>query len=247
MYHMSADAEQIQYRIFAHQAQNPQVLEEYRKNPNLSFHKMMWANLKPFKPDLSYKRTKDVNFANIFAAGPTKLAFMLEFITKKEFLELKMMKAKSSHPKLATTMEILKIYRKVLPEGQKLIDEASKIALDRGYIKSILGRRMRFPDGQRLHKALNGRIIMSEADIVKTKGVELHKNRKYTNLKLRFQVHDEYDGDVPDEESRRRVEEILNAQSFKLSVPILWKAKIGKSWGDTAAEELAQIRAEMHL
>jgi hypothetical protein len=61
-------------------------------------------------------------------------------------------------------------------------------------------------------------------------------------------VHDEFDGYVQEEENRRRVQEVLNIQSFpSLRVPILWKAKMASSWGATAKEELEQIRKDMHL
>lgn len=247
MKHLSADAEQIQYRIFAHEASNPKILQAYKENPYLSFHKMVWAMLKVYKPDLSYRRTKDVNFAKMFLAGMVKIGFMLEYISKKEMEQIRRMK-QWDHPKLAPVKEILKIYDQEMPEVKAVSEKAEALAKQRGYIKTILGRRLRYLNDDEARKALNGRIQGSEADYVKTKGVELHKNRKYTGLKLRWQVHDEYDGDVADEEGMRRVDEVLNRQSFPdLKVPIMWKSKIGTSWGDCSREELEQIRAEMHL
>jgi DNA polymerase-1 len=239
--HFSCDAEQIQYRLFAHEANNPEVLDAYKKDPWVSFHKMMLKKLHKQKPDLSYKRCKDVNFAKMFAAGPTKLALMLEFITKKEFDEIRAQK-NWRHPKLAPVYEILGIYKQEMPEVDQLLEQASKLAETRGYIKSILGRRLRFPNGERLHKALNARIISSEADIVKTKGVELFKVRKELGIKLRFQVHDEYDGDAPDRVTALKVADVLNTQSFELRVPILWGLNTGSSWGACAADELRKLR-----
>src|SRR5262249_39612345 len=100
----------------------------------------------------------DVNFAKIYAAGPKKIALMLGYITAQQFAELTDSKARNTHPLLAETMEILKIYDQEIPEAAGLISRASDIAAERGYIKSILGRRQRFPDRKRLHKALNSRI-----------------------------------------------------------------------------------------
>lgn len=247
MLHMSSDAEQIQYRLFAHEANNPEVMAAYAKDPWSSFHRITLEKLRKQKPDLPYRRCKDVNFAKMFAAGPSKLALMLDFITKSQYEELKAAKANRYHPLLKSTLEILKIYDKEMPEVDELLKKASSLAETRGYIKTILGRRMRFPNGYRLHKALNGRIQGSEADIVKTKAVELHKARNYTGLRLQFQVHDEFDGCVPDEASAQRVSEVLNAQSFDLRVPILWGMKTGITWGACSADEIAKLKKELGI
>jgi len=241
--HLSTDAEQIQYRLFAHDANNPKIIAAYKENPWMSFHKKTQAMFQVYIPTLPYKTTKDTNFAKLFAAGPSKLGLMLGHITMRQFEELKQQKANRYHPYLVKTLEILKIYDRELPEVKTLLDESSELAKTRGFIKTILGRRIRFPNGHRLHKAFNGRIQGSEADIVKTKAVELHQARHDTGLLLRFQVHDEFNGDIQDDEGARKVSEILNTQSFTfLRVPILWGTKTGVSWGDCAKDELDELR-----
>ena len=87
----------------------------------------------------------------------------------------------------------------------------------------------------RLHKALNGVIQGGAADIMKRKIIELHRERKYTQFLMRFPVHDEINGDIPDEHHAKRVEEILNEQTTPTKVPILWGADTGESWYDCAA------------
>lgn len=246
----SMDAEQIQYRLFAHEAQNPKILQAYRDDPWVSYHRMMHKILKQWKEDLTYKRCKDVNFAKLFAAGPSKIGLMLEFITKKQFEELKTQKATRKHPLLKEVKEILEVYDREVPEVDSLTKKATSLADTRGYINSILGRRMRFDHDEnhkaiRGHKALNGRIIMSEADIVKTVGVDLLDHAEEFGIVIRFQVHDEYNFDTPDVESAKRVQDLANVQRFKsLTVPILWGLNTGTSWGDCAADELAKMRAD---
>jgi len=242
---LADDAAQIEYRLFANEAKNPQVLKAYAENPHVSFHKMAWNLLKPFKPDMTYKRTKDFNFAFLYGAGLTKLALMMDFITQREFIELREQKANRNHPKLAQTFAIKQIYDRVMPEASALRQKYSDSATKHELITTILGRRMRFPNGIRAHKALNGRIQGSAADIMKTKLVELHKARVYTGLKLRFTVHDEACGDAPDTESVKRVNEILNRQSFPLKVPILWDSSIGKNWADCSAAEMEEARKQL--
>jgi|SRR6185503_8962230 len=232
---LSADARQIEYRLFANEVDSPKINAAYEKDPLTSFHKFMHAELKKWKPELTYRRMKDVNFAKIYAAGPKKIAYMLGFITAQQFAMLTETKAKNSHPLLRETMEILKIYDREIPEAGPLIRRASEIAKQRGFIKSILGRRQRFPPGYgREHKALNSRIQPSAADIMKTKLVELHAAREYTQFLMRFTVHDEVDGDIPDAEHAKRVAEVLDSQSFDLKIPILWETNVGPNWAEVS-------------
>lgn len=231
---LSADAMQIEYRLFAGYAKSPRVLEAYKQDPLMSFHKFVWGMLKPFKPDLTYRRTKDCNFAKIYGAGLTKLAEMLEFITHEEAESLRKTKAGRMHPKLAQALAVDTIYNREMPEVPVLLREASTLAERRGYVHTLLGRRMRFTDKYaRVHKAFNGVVQGGAADIMKQKLVELHDARKDTGLLLRYTVHDEVDGDVPDESAAKRVGDILNHQSFpELPVPILWEVATGPTWKD---------------
>lgn len=158
-------------------------------------------------------------------------------------------------PRLDPVREIKDIYNRELPEVEPLLRKASHLAQShcdefccktqisralhaeglphRGYVKTVLGRRARFPNGFGLHKALNRVIQGTAADIMKRKLVELHKARKHTGFLMRMTVHDEVCGDSPDTESDRRIMEILNHQSFSdLRVPILWSSDAGASWAD---------------
>lgn len=228
--YLSADAMQIEYRIFAHHASTPSVMAAYEEDPYLSFHKLVWEMVKKHKPEIRYRQQKDLNFAKIYGAGAVKMAMMLEFITVEEGERLYRQKARWDHPSLRTTKEVNEIYNRMLPEVEPLLHRASDLARSRGYVRTLLGRRMRFPGQQRLHKALNGVIQGTAADIMKLKLVELHRERNYTGFRLRFTVHDEVDGDIPDKQSALRVKEVLQAQSVPLKIPILWEVGIGTNW-----------------
>ena len=67
---------------------------------------------------------------------------------------------------------------------------------------------------------------------MKLKLVELHQKRKETGFVLRFTVHDEVDGDCPDQHCANQVRQILNSQSLDTTVPLLWDVSVGSSWGD---------------
>lgn len=217
---LSSDAEQIEYRIFADKANSAQLLRAYRENPRANFHKVVHEMVKPYK-DISYKATKNLNFCKLYGGGAGKVARMLG-IEEDE------------------AKEFVRAYDSAFPEVKRLLRLASDKAEERGWVRTLTGRRARFVkgckcpacaySGPRFYKALNGVIQGSAADIMKKKLIELHQARKATGFKMRFTVHDEVNGDVPDLESAHRVNAILNTQSFGLKVPILWKTEVGANW-----------------
>ena len=209
---LSADAMQIEYRLFAHYAAPPKVLAAYESDPLTSFHFVVWEMVKQFKPDLQYKPLKNYNFAKLYGAGVRKQAEMLGI-------------------PLAEAKALNAAYDQAFPEAKQVLARAATAAEQRGYVKTILGRRSRFSGKMFLHKAFNRIDQGGAADIMKMKIVELHEQRKDTGFKLRFTVHDEVCGDVPDLEAALKVQKILNHQSFpELKVPILWDVKTGANW-----------------
>lgn len=249
---LASDMDQAQYRIFASYVNNPRVIEAYKQDQTLSFHKFMWGLIKPYAP-LTYRQQKDLNFAVIFGAGLTKMALMLGHLTLAEFNHIKNTKD-YDHPKLIPTKEVKRIYDREIPEVEDLLKRASHLAKPacdeyckrydkwhrvsehRGYVRDVLGRRMRFPDGIRLHKAFNGVDQMTEATVMKQKLVELHRKRKETGLVLRITNHDEVVGDIPDKEHARMVDAIVNHQSFpSLRVPLTWSTGVGPNWAQCEA------------
>lgn len=238
MLRLSADAMQIEYRLFAHETNSPRLLKIFQDDPLASFHKKTHEIFLKSLPNLTYRRMKDTNFAQIYGAGLLKKALMLDYISKKEWLELTQIQRVNGYddprirdnPKLREVRELNKVYEREIPESGPLQKRAIKLATEREYICSILGRRSRFPGGARAHKALNTRIQPSGADIMKQKGIELHQIAKSIGFKMRLTVHDEFDGDIPDLEQAKVVAELLNQQSFKLRVPILWETNVGPNW-----------------
>lgn len=248
-----ADAAQIEFRIFAHHAENAKVLKAYAENPEVSFHRLLHSMILPFKEDLSYTHQKNLNFATIYAAGLIKTAVMMGFISSDVGEEIRAAKTQDTDPRLAAVREIRKIYNRELPEIDPLLKRASHLASPacdkwcnksvmsrqlhrlyqhRGYVMTALGRRSRFPTAYDLHKALNRVLQGTAADIMKRKLVEVHNERKTTGFTMRYTVHDSVCGDVPDQESAQRVREILNRQSTPLRVPILWSCGTGANWAD---------------
>jgi len=214
---LSADAEQIEYRLFADYAKPPKVLAAYARDPRTDFHNIVMNEMiKPIFPSVTREKTKDTNFAKIYGAQLKKIARMLGL--------------RESEAK-----RFIAVYDRAFPEAERLLRYTSSLAESRGYVKTKLGRRRRFPPGMPTYAALNGVVQGSAADEMKTKALMLHRARKKTGFKLRFLVHDEVNGDVPDREAARMVEEILNTQVLKTVVPLLWAVGVGENWQEAKA------------
>ncbi len=214
--YLVADAEQIEFRLFAHYAKPARVLAEYEKNPHTNFHRVVNSMIAEAGAQVTYERTKDGNFAKLYGAGLEQTASTLGISE-------------------AEAQTFIRIYDRAFPEAKALIRRASMLAEERGYVKTILGRKARFAALDDFYTALNRVIQGGAADIMKRKLVELHKARKKTGFKLRFPVHDQVNGDVPDRKAALMVREILDTQSFHTIVPILWDVKIGPNWKDCQA------------
>lgn len=227
----SADAMQIEYRVFAHLANRPSVIKAYEENPMLSFHQLTWEKAKQIKPDIPYKPMKNLNFAKMYGAKLLKLAIMLEDVTVAEAdaIRAEFGYKYSHHPKLANARQMNAVYREAMPEVDELLEKASRLADKRGYVHTLLGRRIRFPFKERLHKALNGVNQGGAADLMKLKLVELHKNRKRLGYVPRLTVHDQAVGDVLEPQRAQEITDLLNVQAIPLRVKILWDASVGNN------------------
>ncbi len=212
----SADAEQIEYRLFAHYARPPRVIAAYEADPRVDFHNIVMEMIRLILPSITRERTKDLNFAMLYGAGLRKIAYMLG-VTEGE------------------AKRFVDAYMSAFPEAKRLLAFAMRVAEKRGYVKTLLGRRARFSQGYGLHAALNRIIQGTAADINKRKIVEVYRERKRLGITMRFTVHDELCGDVPDVQAMRELQRLLNVQSFDTCVPILWSAKCGPNWADAEA------------
>lgn len=135
-------------------------------------------------------------------------------------------------------------------EGQKIIDQfkanvpyipklaslVSDTAKTRGYIKTVMGRRLHFPkrdDGsyEWAHKALNRLIQGSSADQTKYALVQLDKAGYYIQL----QVHDEMDGSFETQEQANAAGKLMAEcilDITKPQIPFMVDVETGPSWGE---------------
>jgi len=107
----------------------------------------------------------------------------------------------------------------------------------RGWVKTILGRRRRFPDRRFSYKALNAVIQGSAADIMKKSMKDAWEAGIYADDALvpLLTVHDEMDTSIPPtkigEEAFAELGEIMEG-AVKLKVPVLVESEEGPDWGN---------------
>jgi len=221
--YLSADAQAVEYRIAAHFAESERLIDAYKADTAklergdftsgwVDFHAVTTEYVRAYK-DLSRNIIKNFNFGQLFGSG---------YDTAAETVG--MSRSQSD--------QVVDSWRKTFPEFRALLKKAAHIAESRGFVKTIMGRRARFPDQKFIHAALNYVIQGSAADVLKVKAVELHRERKTTGFLMRMTVHDEFDGDAKTPETAQKVREILNRQTFKLKVPIVWEVDTGSTWAE---------------
>jgi DNA polymerase-1 len=208
---LSADAAQIEFRLFGHYANSKHLNEAYSLNPMIDFHQLVCEMLQRVRPDFTRRRAKNINFGVLYGMGKDKMARELG-------VEMKL------------AIEMLETYHAEFPEARRLMNQAAKLAEQRGWVKTYMGRRRRYPDRQRLHSALNAVIQGTAADYMKIKIKELYDAREDLEFTMRMTVHDEVDGDIPSPGHAKKIEELLNSQSLPLRVPLLWDVETGTDW-----------------
>ena len=229
---VSADASQIEFRLFAHYSKSQRLIREYCDNPDIDFHQLVASMLGQKRKDAKHN-----NFAKIYAMGVVKLARRLGLHCDCG-CSVKIAWKRDEHSdtcKMQKAFDLDEQYNNKFPEASKLSQQAMIVAKERGFVHTLLGRRRRYPTQERLHSALNAVIQGSAADVLKLKILETYNNRKQLELFLRFTVHDELDGDITSESKAKQWKELLESPISNLSirVPILWNVKTGASWKET--------------
>tara|TARA_R110000851_G_scaffold63101_3_gene144479 strand:+ start:1260 stop:3104 length:1845 start_codon:yes stop_codon:yes gene_type:complete len=148
---------------------------------------------------------------------------------------------------------LLTRYHEKVPFIRGLQDQCARVALDRGYIKTLAGRRCHFDlwehkydDSMPLpleeardkygdvlkrsytYKALNRLIQGSAADMTKLAMLGLWEE----GIVPHVQVHDEVDISIEDDEQAAKVSRIME-NCVELAVPLVVDTELGASWGET--------------
>lgn len=223
---LAADYSQIELRILAHLAQDPVLMDAFRRGEDI--HRRTAAEMFGVAPeavtDELRGRAKAVNFGIIYGISDFGLA-------------------NNTGVPRAEAAEYIRRYFDRYPRIKAFLDGAVEQARQKGYVETILGRRRYLPDIHSRNRvrrqyaermAMNSVIQGSAADLIKTAMVRLDRAMCAAGLRsaLVLQVHDELIWDtVPDEETElaRMAVEIMST-ALELSVPLVVDLKRGPNW-----------------
>ncbi len=211
------DYNQQEYRIFAEYLGSRILLDGYMADPPIDMHTNIAQMLK-VERDPTAKR---MNFGLINGMGVKKLA-------------------KSLDVSLNQALIWWNAYDRMVPEARKYLKAAEYWAKQRGWVRTKLHRRRRFPNPHFAHKAGNNIVQGTAADITKLKMVEIDEYFREMRAEscMLLQVHDELDWSMAlDEDSidagaRAIMCSFGEKDLIQLSVPMTVDWHHGKNWGE---------------
>ena len=179
------DLDQVEYRLFAHYAKIPGLIESITNGHdvhaataallfNMDINELLKKVHEGDEEASSLRaKAKTINFALIYGVGQSHLSELL----KCSETEASDIKAR---------------YFSTMPEAKVFINTVYQVIKLRGFVKNFYGRRRRL-DSDDCYKAPNALIQGCAADYIKHKVVDIYKYLQFYNLKTRLIniVHDE--------------------------------------------------------
>jgi DNA polymerase I-like protein with 3'-5' exonuclease and polymerase domains len=196
--------------------------DEYRRNPALDIHQKL--------ADLGRKERDLVkNFVNgrLYGMGDAKLCRKLGFPTV-----MAMRYGQEREVPGEDGRRVIDEFNGFAPWVTGLTRVAAEVAERRGYVRTVLGRKLHFergPDGKiwKAHKAFNRVGQGSAADQMKATLVAADRE----GIPVQLVVHDEFDFSFTDIRQALRLKE-LQETTVTFNVPMKVDLEVGDSWGN---------------
>ena len=146
---------------------------------------------------------------------------------------------------LSEAENFVKAYFKRFPRVKEYLDGLRKMAMQQGYVETLVGRRRYFPNlatttnvnakNQQEREAINAPIQGTAADIMKIAMINLFLALQKSQLKTKIllQVHDELLLECPENEKDETVKLVQKVMenAYQLSIPLSTEARWGLNWG----------------
>ncbi len=227
---IGADYSQVELRILAHVSGDERLQQAFREDQDIHASTAAAVYNVPIEQVTREQRSfaKAVNFGLLYGMGAYRLA-------------------RDSSLTLAEAEDFIKAYFERFPRVRDYLDSMRRMAVERGYVETLLGRRRYFPELQELtanrqdharaeREAVNMPIQGTAADIIKIAMVRLHRALAERALqgRLILQVHDELVLEVPEpevEETMALVREVMEG-AYPMSIPLRAQVITGLHWGE---------------
>jgi DNA polymerase-1 len=223
---LSADYSQIELRIMAHMSKDENIINAFRNKEDIHLSTASKIYNVPINKVTREMRgrAKTANFGIIYGISAFGLSQRL-------------------HISRTEAKELIDGYFRSYPGVKKYMDDIIRIARDKGYVETLLGRRRYLNDinsrnsfvrGFAERNAINAPIQGTAADIIKIAMINIHKKFKNDKLltQMILQVHDELVFNVykPELEQVKEivVKEMENA--YPLNVPLIVDTGTGMNW-----------------
>ena len=222
----SADYSQIELRIMAHLSADENMTEAFREG--FDIHRAtaakIWKESMDQVSDSQRKKAKQANFGIIYGITAFGLSQRMDIPTGE-------------------ARKLIDDYFETFPKVHQYMEDAKRMARDKGYAETLYGRRRYLPDinshngtvrGFAERNAINAPIQGTEADIIKLAMIRIWKRFKDEGIrsKMTLQVHDELNFSVYPNEAEK-VERIVLEEmqgAAKLNVPLTADAGWGDNW-----------------
>lgn len=222
----SADYSQIELRIMAHLSADENMTEAFREG--FDIHRAtaakIWKESMDQVSDSQRKKAKQANFGIIYGITAFGLSQRMDIPTGE-------------------ARKLIDDYFETFPKVHLYMEDAKRMAREKGYAETLYGRRRYLPDinshngtvrGFAERNAINAPIQGTEADIIKLAMIRIWKRFKDEGIrsKMTLQVHDELNFSVYPNEAEK-VERIVLEEmqgAAKLNVPLTADAGWGDNW-----------------
>lgn len=215
-----ADYSQCEPRLFAHYSAEPALIDGYSKTPFRDVHTVV-AELFNADRNTVAKRMNMGMFTGMYP--PTFAQHMGVSLEEATRLWNKWFEG--------------------FPKIKDFQDQARKVFLSRGYVKTLLGRHCRLDNKRFAYKATSKIIQGGNADIMKYKMVEVDKwlDSEGDRTQLLMTIHDSFVWQAPDNEDgvadSNKIVSIMNdvrSAPFSLRVPFAVDCDHGKTWSEAS-------------
>lgn len=230
------DLEQHEFRVFAHYTRNKRLEELYRNNPNVDFHQLVAdiTGLPRSAKRSGQANAKQVNLGLVFNMGAGLLAKQMGLPYEEASFKRKGQDFHYLKPG-PEVKSVLDNYHAQIPGVKEMADMASGIAATRGFVKTITGRRIRFPDKEFSYKASGLVYQGTSADLNKMNIVTCFDTLQGTDSNYVMNVHDEYSLSLApgDDHLVREIQSQIQGRGL-LRIPIRIDFAAGRNWWDAA-------------